>query len=149
MNFSNPVINNDVNSVVHPGGTVNLVEVSDDDPVFVGYCSSVSAQSGSVALGYVNYTVNRSFPIQTSPFHSNVAQLTAFAAHEIPPITQTFNPKNFISFSLCSNMTAGGRLDIVYRPLSFMTELYNLSNCKDVILEMDYNVTVPTGTGFL
>ena len=28
-------------TVVHPGGTVNFVEVTDDDKVFTGYCTAV------------------------------------------------------------------------------------------------------------
>jgi len=28
-------------TVVHPGGTVNFVEVTDDDKVFIGYCTAV------------------------------------------------------------------------------------------------------------
>jgi hypothetical protein len=32
-------------TVVHPGGTVNFVEVTDDDKVFVGYCTAVRIMS--------------------------------------------------------------------------------------------------------
>jgi hypothetical protein len=32
-------------SVIHPGGTVNFVEVTDDDKVFTGYCTAVSSLS--------------------------------------------------------------------------------------------------------
>lgn len=52
VNFSNPVINNDVNTVVHPGGTVNFVEVSDDDPVFTGYCGAVRISYTKLLLTY-------------------------------------------------------------------------------------------------
>ena len=38
-------------------------------------------------------------------------------------------------------MTAGGRLDIVYKPLITVPG-YNLTGCRDVMLEMDFNVTV-------
>lgn len=30
-----------------------------------------------------------------------------------------------------------------------MPDVYNLIECKDVILEMDFNVAIPDGVGFL
>ena len=40
---SNTAINN--LTVIHPGGTVNFVEITDDDRLFVGYCTKVSYMS--------------------------------------------------------------------------------------------------------
>jgi len=106
-------------TVVHAGGMVNFVEITDDDRLFVGYCAARSS------------------------LHQGVIELTAFGMPATPFIPGI--PDNFVSFALCANMTAGGRQDIVYTPLIGRPG-YNLSDCRNVSLEMDFNVTVPVGT---
>ncbi|KAF8155387.1 hypothetical protein B0H34DRAFT_859808 [Crassisporium funariophilum] len=109
-------INN--HTVIHPAGTVNFIEITDDDKLFVGYCSTPSI------------------------IHPNLFELTAFRTHAPPPLAGPNRPipSPFIPFALCSNLTAGGRLDVVFKTLTYQAG-YNLTGCRDVVLELNYNVT--------
>jgi len=101
-------------TVSHPGGTTNFVEITDDDMLFVGYC---------VSRGTVN---------------PEIPELIPFGKHVQTTTTQPLSP-----WALCINGTAGGRQDVVFKPLAF-NDGYNLTGCNDVVLEMifDGNVTL-------
>lgn len=53
----------------------------------------------------------------------------------------TTSPDPLIPFALCVNGTAGGRLDVVFKPLAF-NDGYNLTGCRDVVLEMNFTGSV-------
>jgi len=102
-------------SVVHPGGTPNFVEITDSLSMFGGYC---------IREPQVD-------------FHNLIA-LGANFEPELPitvPPNITFNAD--APWALCSNLTAGGRLDVVFKPLLFGVGL-NVTDCRDVVLSLQF-----------
>ena len=73
--------------------------------------------------------------LQNSRFNATFAVTTAFV-HSAPvtaPPNTVLDPT--IPWALCSNGTANGRLDIVFKQL-LLQPGFNLTNCRDVGLQM-------------
>ncbi|KDR69000.1 hypothetical protein GALMADRAFT_145744 [Galerina marginata CBS 339.88] len=99
-------------SVIHPGGTTNFVEIVDNIRVFGEFCVTNSILTGGVAALTTGFV--REPPITAPP----------------GAVTDPTRP-----WALCSNGTANGRLDIVFKQLLFLP-IYNLTNCRDVELQL-------------